>query len=102
MRDLLPQHLVDFLRDRYIAGVATAEANFADSSADEDSVTGALGQALAMREPLIFSDQSGAAFSVQISYRKVRGRGLNAPERLYGSAGIFQIAVTTPEGVVIR
>ncbi|HXQ69568.1 MAG TPA: hypothetical protein VN844_03745, partial [Pyrinomonadaceae bacterium] len=67
MRDLLPEHLMDFLRDRYIAGVAIAEAHFADSSADEDSVTGALGQALAMREPLIFSDESGA-FSVQISY----------------------------------
>jgi hypothetical protein len=101
MRDLLPQQLMDVLRDRYIAGVATAEAHFADNSADEDSVTGALGQALAMREPLIFSDQSGD-FSVQISYRKVRGRGLNAPERLYGSDGIFQIAVTTDEGVVVR
>ena len=101
MRDLLPQQLMDVLRDRYIAGVATAEAHFADSSADEDSVTGALGQALAMREPLVFSDQSGD-FSVQISYRKVRGRGLNAPERLYGSDGIFQIAVITDEGVIVR
>jgi hypothetical protein len=54
-----------------------------------------------MREPLIFGDQSGN-FSVQVSYRKVRGRGLNAPERLYGSDGIFQIAVTTEEGVVVR
>jgi hypothetical protein len=89
------------LRDRYIAGVATAEAHFADSSADEDSVTGALGQALAMSEPLKFSDRFGD-FSVQISYRKVRGRGLNAPERLYGSDGIFQIAVTTEEGLVVR
>jgi len=101
MRDLLPKHLMDFLRDRYIAGVAIAEAHFADSRADEDSVTGALGQALAMREPLIFSDESDA-FSVQISYRKVRGRGLNAPERLYGSDGIFQIAVTRAEGGVVR
>src|ERR1051326_69266 len=101
MRDLLPQHLVDFLRDRYIAGVATAEAHFADSNADEDSVTGALGQAISMHEPLIFGDQSGN-FSVQVSYRKLRGRGLNAPERLYGSDGIFQVAVTTEEGVVVR
>lgn len=33
-----------FLRDRYIAGVATAEANFAASSADEDALTGDLSQ----------------------------------------------------------
>lgn len=32
----------------------------------------------------------------------MRGRGLNAPEQLYGLDGIFQIAVTTEEGVVVR
>jgi hypothetical protein len=89
---------MDVLRDGYIAGVATAEAHFADSSADEDFVTGAWGQALAMSEPLNFSDRSDD-FSVQISHRKVRGHGLNAPEQLYGSNGIFQIAATTEEAL---
>jgi hypothetical protein len=38
MRDLLPPILADFLRDRYIAGVAMAEASFEEGSADEDGL----------------------------------------------------------------
>lgn len=101
MRDLLPDHVFEFLRDRYIAGVATAEANFAASSADEDALTGALGQALAMPAPWIFTGPNGD-YSVQVSYRKLRGRGLNAPERLYGSDGLFQIEVSAANGSVVR
>jgi hypothetical protein len=101
MRDLLPPHLIDFLRDRYIAGVATAEASFGESRADEDALTGALGQALSMPKPIVFSDASGQ-YAVRVSYQKLRGRGLNAPERLYGSDGLFQISVTDDSGRVLR
>lgn len=101
MRDILPAHLVDFLRDRYIAGVAMAEASYAESSADEDAITGALGQAIAMPTPTVFSGPQGI-YEVKISYRKVRGRGRDAPERLYGSDGIFQITVTDEHGEVVR
>lgn len=101
MRDLLPEELINLLHDRYIAGVATAEAHFGESSADEDALTGALGQAIAMRDPITFADASGT-YSVSVSYRKLRGRGLNAPERLYGSDGLFQIAITTGAGTVLR
>lgn len=92
---------MEFLRDRYIAGVATAEASFEDSSADEDALTGALGQALAMKDPIIFSGPAGN-YEVQVSYRKLRGRGLNAPERLYGSDGLFQIVVSDEYGNILR
>ncbi len=101
MRDLLPSHLIDFLRDRYIAGVATAEASFDDNSADEDALTGALGQALAMKSPITFTGSSGE-YTVQVSYRKLRGRGINAPERLYGSDGLFQISVSNEFGETLR
>lgn len=101
MRDLLPDQVFEFLRDRYIAGVATAEANFVASRADEDALTGALGQALAMPTPWIFTGPDGD-YAVQVSYRKLRGRGLNAPERLYGSDGLFQIEVSAPDGSVLR
>ena len=101
MRNILPTHLVDFLRDRYIAGVAMAEASYEESSADEDSITGALGQAVAMPTPIVFTGPHGS-YAVKISYRKVRGRGRDAPERLYGSDGIFQITVTDEHGMVVR
>ncbi len=101
MRDLLPSQLVDLIRDRYVAGVASAEAFFDENSADEDSLTGALGQAIAMKEPLYFNGPDGT-YSVRVSYKKLRGRGINAPERLYGADGIFQIAVLDHLGAVLR
>lgn len=100
MLDILPKHIIDHLSDRYIAGVANAESSFADSSADEDSVTGALGQAISM-SPVYFSSPQGE-FAVRIYYKKIRGRGPGAPEKALGADGIFQISVTDKTGKVIR
>lgn len=101
MRDILPPSLVDLLRDRYLAGVADAEAAFDQHRGDEDSLTGALGQALAMREPIVFTGPDGA-YSVRVSYRKLRGRGPGAPEKRLGADGIFQIEVANGNGDVVR
>lgn len=101
MLDILPPAISRTLQDRYLAGVANAEFFFRQSQADEDSVTGALGQALAMREPLIFEDR-GDVYQVAISYRKVRGRGPGAPENKFGLDGVFQIRVASHDGHVIR
>jgi len=99
MRNFLPSSLVELLRDRYIARVVLAAEAFEANSADEDSVTGALGQMLLMSSPLAYQE-GGETYSVQVSYRKIRGRGLNAPERLYGTDGIFQIAILDASGQV--
>lgn len=80
------------LRDRYLAGVSDAEATFSQNSADEDSVTGALAQALATPKPVRMSVGT-KEYLINIFYRKLRGRGPNAPEKRYGSDGLFQIAV---------
>lgn len=101
MRDILPPSLIEVLRDRYLAGVADAEASYDQHAADEDSLTGALGQALAMREPIILSGPDGA-YAVRVSYRKLRGRGPGAPEKMFGSDGIFQIEVANEFGEVVR
>jgi hypothetical protein len=101
MRDLLPSAVLDVLRDRYVAGVANAEATFDESRADEDAVTGALGQSIAMPQPMLVATPE-AEYFVRISYRKIRGRGPNAPEKRYGADGVFQISVTDRHGRIIR
>lgn len=101
MRDILPPEVFSALRDRYLAGVADAEFAFEQHQADEDSVTGGLGQALATREPMLFV-HGGTEYAVRISYRKLRGRGKNAPERIFGSDGLFQISVEDAFGRVVR
>jgi hypothetical protein len=101
MRDLLPRKVYEALQDRYAAGVSNAEALFDQHAADEDSVTGGLGQALAAREPMYFSGPGGQ-YRVNVSYRKLRGRGDGAPERFLGADGIFQIEVLGGSGDRIR
>jgi hypothetical protein len=101
MRDILPSDLLEILREKYLAGVADAEAAFDQHFADEDSLTGGLGQAIAMRKPILFNDPSGT-YAVTIQYQKLRGRGPGAPEKQFGSDGIFQISVTDSNGNIIR
>jgi hypothetical protein len=89
---LLPDIVLEFIRDRYLAGVAEAEAQYENAMGDEDSLTGALGALISIASAREFRIGSIQAF-VQISYRKLRGRGKDAPEHLLGADGIFQIQV---------
>ncbi len=96
MRDILPNSVIEVLGDRLASSVVSAEEFYHMHSADEDSVTGGLGQALAMAEPISFIHESNSGskrFSILISYEKVRGRGMNAPEKIYGIDGIIQLSV---------
>lgn len=93
----LPTGLKTIIRDRYLAGIADAEAKYRFSSADEDSLSGALGNNLSMAQPLIFSDGM-RRYEFQISYHKIRGRGRGAPEKSLGADGIFQIEVRDENG----
>lgn len=90
---LLPPIVVDYLHDRYVAAVADAVAEFSSHKADEDAVTGGLGQEIRRRGAHIFFDDTDKVWIVHISYEKIRGRGPNAPEKKYGSDGLFQIEV---------
>ncbi|RUO81425.1 hypothetical protein CWI84_01310 [Idiomarina tyrosinivorans] len=101
MRDILPEFIMESLRDRYLAAVSDAESTFGMNSGDEDALTGALGQAVAMPRNQKFSTPEGL-YTVDIGYTKLRGRGKNAPERIYGSDGIFQIRIYDANGNVIR
>lgn len=101
MRDILPQEVIRALRDRYITAVSDAEDTYDMHCSDEDSLTGALGQSLAMPRNQVFT-VGHRTYSIGIGYTKLRGRGKNAPEKKYGSDGIFQIEVKDERGVVIR
>jgi hypothetical protein len=89
---LLPALVLDYVRDRYLAGVAEAEAKYRMGVGDEDTLTGGLGNDISTARPLVV--EVGDAFYVQIEYRRVRGRGAKAPEKLFGADGCFQLQVS--------
>ncbi len=100
LRDL-PQAVVRMLRRHYYAGVKEAEVRFRYHAADEDAVTGALGERLIGPPVLIHVD--GQTYRWSAVYYKLRGRGPDAPERHMGADGIFQMEVLDQRGrFVIR
>lgn len=101
MRDILPDEVIQIIRDRYLAGIADAEAGFEFSEGDEDSLTGALGQSISTFEPVAFYINN-RVFVWKIYYIKIRGRGPNAPEKNLGADGIFQIEVLDNKGQMLR
>ena len=101
MYDIIPDFVLQKIRDRYLAGVSDAEATFSDNKGDEDSLTGALGQAISTKVPISIKTDDGL-YQYSINYRKLRGRGPNAPEKKFGADGIFQIAVYRGDGKLLR
>jgi hypothetical protein len=96
----LPEPVVDALRDRYLAGVADAQAGFGHLRSSEDALTGALGWELS-RRPEFVVPVGGAEYVVKVDFHKPRSGGLNSPERLYGTDGIFQLEVIDERGNVV-
>ncbi len=101
MEDILSDQALKTIRDRYYAGVTAAELGFDFSKGDEDSLTGALGQALLTPSTLVTTN-ADTQFRYAIYHYKLRGRGPNAPEAELGADGIFQIEVTDRDGKLLR
>lgn len=93
LEHLLPKQFLALIRDRIKAGVSDAEAKFRLNQDEEDSLTGALAQAISTTAPLRFGGPEGV-FDFAIESYKLRGRGEGAPEKRLGADGILQISVS--------
>jgi hypothetical protein len=91
--------LREVLAGHYRRGVASAVKNYQDSAADEDSVTGALGQAISGDGAFVVD---GKLIGWKTRYRKLRGRGPGAPEKRTGADGVFEIELEDDAGIRSR
>lgn len=87
------------LANHYHRGIEAAVEAYEDNAADEDAVTGALGQALRGQGAVVLNDK---VIGWKTSYRKLRGRGANAPEKHFGADGIFEVEVEDGDGLLSR
>ena len=97
MKDILPEPVLESLRKHYYAAVTAAEVGYEYNSADEDSVTGALGQALlAVGTQRIF--MADAIWGWRTYHYRV---GAHSEKRI-GADGIFQLDVFDREERLLR
>jgi hypothetical protein len=94
LQELLPPEFLRLIRDRIKAGVVDAENLFHLNQDEEDSITGALAQAISTKAEMAFDGPDGS-FGFKIESYKIRGRGIGAPEKHLGADGILQISVST-------
>jgi hypothetical protein len=84
MRDILPEDVLQAIRDRTLRAWRTRKPNSDFNRGSEDSLTGALGSELSMPEPMIFRT-GPEEYEYQVYYQRVRGQGPDAPESTYGA-----------------
>jgi hypothetical protein len=100
VKDFLSEFAIETIRNHLLAAVAIAEEGFENGRADEDCLTGALGDRLRHR-PVVLGLPDGKEFRWETNYYKIRGRGRGALEKPLGADGIFQVQVIDLTGAVV-
>lgn len=90
----------DILASQYRSAIARAEQGYRHHVADEDAVTGGLGEAMRASGSVRLSD--GSTVTWKTAYSKLRGRGRNAPEKRLGADGVFEIELQDADGTMSR
>ena len=101
IEDYLPKEIIREVREYFEEKVSNAEKTFEYHEQDEDVITGSLAQELITKEPIFYKDGK-KDYNLNISSRKIRGRGNNAPEQSTGADGIFKITILDGDNVIFR
>lgn len=92
MRNELPRKIFKALQDHLRKGCKRGEQGWESGSAEEDTLTGDLGSSL--RRPWHnMSDEGGRRWRFRVTYKKFRGRGKGADERVFGADGIVEVQI---------
>lgn len=89
---LVPPGLLRRIKAHFAESIAEAVQSYRFNEVDEDSLTGALGQALSTPEHVV-TVANGASYSFDIESYKILGKGPGTPEHRVGADGIFQVSV---------
>ncbi len=93
MRDLIPPQVFEPIQQHLRSVGEGAVSGWERNSEEEDSLTGDFGRLLSTGSR-VFVNVNGQTWEWRVSYKKFRGRGLDAFEKDYGADGIIQIEVT--------
>jgi hypothetical protein len=97
LQDIIPPDSFKELQTHLREGVLHAEAGWEAGSEDEDTLTGDFGGSLRTHGWIDFP-QSIEPWQWRITYKKFRGRGGGAPEKVIGADGIVVVEVHLGNG----
>ena len=92
MQDVIPKGVFGAIQNHLRNRIAHAEQGWEAGEEEEDTLTGDLGGSL-RTGGWIRSIQDDIPWHWRVTYKKFRGRGVNALESETGADGIFQIEV---------
>lgn len=87
----LPLEVIESIRMHLSSAVEESRLTFESAAEDEDTMTGHLGAHIKRAAQRVLVD--GTPWSWSITYRKFRGRGPAAAEKITGADGIFDLAI---------
>lgn len=102
LADLIPDEVKEEIFDHIERSISnSAPFAYRAAAADEDVLTGEFGAALRTKKTKkVMDDATSALWDISIDYKKARGRGAGALEKVIGADGILQIIVQTPDFTV--
>lgn len=101
MRDLLPEAVLQSLREHYYAAVMAAEIGYDRNAENENAVTGALGQALFTPDIRIIQ-VNGQVYGWRAFHEVLSSQGRGTAEREFGADGVFQLELLDRFRTVVR
>ena len=101
LRNFVPESLIRRIKEHISESIAKSVRLFHLNEADEDSLTGALGQALSTSEQIVVVE-NGIRYTCSIESYKIGGKGIGAPESRTGADGIFQVCVLCGNQPIFR
>lgn len=93
LKDVIPSSIFSAVQHELRARCEFAEQGWNAGSDEEDTLTGDLGASLRRPWQDVFDPDAHQKWRWQVTYKKFRGKGKGADEKLFGADGIFEIAV---------
>jgi hypothetical protein len=97
-----PESLWHDIREHVATAGRTAPSGYWSAAEEEDSLTGDFGATLRTGSNKLLDSKTGRVWFWRVTYRKIRGRGPDATERLVGADGILQILVAYERRVFVK
>lgn len=93
MKNDMPQSVFASVQSHLRSGCLRGEKGWESGSEEEDTLTGDLCGSLRTDGWVDLTDENGSSWKFRVTYKKFRGRGKGAEEKIFGTDGIVEVQI---------